>query len=426
MVAIIDCNSFYCSCEKLFRPDLETKPVVVLSNNDGCIVSRSDEAKKFGIAMAGPFFMAKPIIEKNNVAVFSSNYNLYGDLSRRVMQTLQAVVGTDKVEVYSVDEAFIDLSHLPTTSIFEVCVNIKNTVEMFTGIKVSVGAASTKVLSKVANKLAKKNKAKTNCVLVLDDRAKEVEALKNIAIEEVWGVGRAYAEKLRKRKINTAFDLSIQKLEWAKNNLGGVVGVRLIRELQGIKSLTMNDELIEKKMIATTRMFGEAVEDIKSIKEAVSTYIARAAEKLRRQHSAAKTISVFLVKKHQNHNLSFNRGVTATSYISLPTASSLTNDFLKYAMPLVDRLFEEGNVYKKAGVMLSDIVNDTSVQANLFEPEKTNTQRLLMNTMDNINFSQRNDLLKFASSGTNRNWKMQQNFHSPKYTTRWADICEVR
>jgi len=426
MIAIVDCNSFYCSCERLFRPDLEHKPVVVLSNNDGCIISRTDEAKALGVGMAGPYFKAKPIIEANNVAVFSSNYNLYGDLSWRVMETLRIMFGKDRVEVYSVDECFINLDIIPADEIQGVAMQIRTTVEQWTGIKVSVGVAPTKVLAKVANKLAKKNKQATQCVLVLDSKNKIEKALQKTNVNDVWGIGSSYSEKLQHWNIHTAFDLSIKSIEWAHKRLGGVVGVRLLQELKGIPSIQMKEELVCKKVIMTTRMFGEPVTDIKSIKEAVATYTARAAEKLRRQYSAAKMIGVFIVAKQENHNVTYNRGATISSYTTLPIATSLTNILIKPALELVDRLFEEGTVYKKAGVTLSDIVPDTAVQGNLFLPDEDNKGRLLMNTMDNINFSQRNDILKFASSGTTRDWKMQQNFHSPKYTSRWEDLCLVK
>ena len=426
MIAIVDCNSFYCSCERLFRPDLENKPVVVLSNNDGCIISRSDEAKALGVGMAGPYFKAKPIIEANHVAVFSSNYNLYGDLSWRVMETLRTMFGQHNVEVYSVDEAFINLDIIPPEQIEDIAMQIRTTVEQWTGIKVSVGVATTKVLAKVANKLSKKNKAITQCVMVLNTKEKIDAALQQTSIDAVWGVGFSYAEKLKKFNIHTAYDLSKQNIIWAKKHLGGVVGVRLIQELKGFPSIQMKDELLNKKMIMTTRMFGAAVTDIKSIKEAIATYTSRAAEKLRRQNCAAKTISVFLVAKQESHNASFNRGTTINTYTTLPVATSLTHQLIKPAIALAERLFEQGTVYKKAGVMLSDIVPDASIQGNLFLSDTKNKSRFLMGVMDNINFSQRNDILKFAASGTTRNWKMQQNFHSPKYTSRWDDLCLVK
>jgi DNA polymerase V len=232
MKAIIDCNSFYCSAERLFRPDLKTHPVVVLSNNDGCIVSRSDEAKAAGIGMAVPYFEAKPLIQKNDIAVFSSNYNLYGDMSWRVMETLRYLVSDyehKKVEVYSVDEAFIDLSHIAPEKLAETAMHIRETVEQWTGISVSIGVAPTKTLAKLANYLAKKNKGLTKCVKVLATRDEQVAAMRTTRIGNVWGVGRQYATKLLSMGITSAWDLSTMPEEWAHRHLGGVVGTRLIR-----------------------------------------------------------------------------------------------------------------------------------------------------------------------------------------------------
>ena len=428
MKAIIDCNSFYCSCERVFMPQLDNKPVVVLSNNDGCIISRTDEAKKLGVEMAGPYFKAKPIIEKYGVTTFSSNYNLYGDLSWRVMETLRILLGKDKVEVYSVDEAFLELDEFTHKDLQQVALNIRETVEQWTGIKVSIGVAPTKVLSKVANHLAKKNKITTQCVVVLDTKEKIAKALQDTPIGEVWGVGRQYALKLTEMNaVFTAYDLSKKTEEWAKKNLGGVVGVRLIKELNGEHSNEMKEELIVKKIIATTRMFGTPVKTIAEIKEAVATYISRAAEKLRRQQSAASIIQVFVVPKEVTTNTAhFRHGPSVGSYITLPVATSATNELIKPAVALVDRLFEPGRIYKKAGVMLSGIVPDQSIQGNLFMPQAKNCERKLMDMMDNINFSQRDDILKFAISGTKRNWKMRQELRSPRYTTRWAELYKVK
>lgn len=426
MRAIVDCNSFYCSCERLFRPELVHQPVVVLSNNDGCIISRSDEAKILGVEMAGPYFKAKPLIEKYNVATFSSNYNLYGDLSWRVMETLRVLLPPNCVEVYSVDEAFLNLDHIPPQEINVFAQQIRQTVEQWTGIAVSIGVAPTKVLSKVANRLAKKNKLVTNCVLVLDSKRKIEQALHKTPVEDVWGVGYQYAEKLKKLHIHTAYDLSIKDIGWAQKQLGGVTGVRLVRELKGMISSDMEDERLRKKMIATTRMFGSPVTDLKDIKEAVATYTSRAAEKLRRQYSAANIISVFVVPKEDSHTTYFRHGPTLSSYIKLPVATSFTQELIKPALELTERLYEKGRIYKKAGVMLSGIVPDDSVQGNLFKKPEENNHRLLMDTIDNVNFAMRDDVLKFASSGTARNWKMRQELRSPRYTTRWDELCMVK
>jgi DNA polymerase V len=426
MKAIVDCNSFYCSCERLFKPHLDHKPVVVLSNNDGCIISRTDEAKALGVGMAGPYFKEKHVIVQNNVSVFSSNYNLYGDLSWRVMKTLKEMVGENNVEVYSVDEAFLNLDQFVNTNLDQLAIDIRQTVEQWTGIKVSVGIAATKTLAKMANNMAKKNKTVTNCVMVLDTDEKIIGALKHFKVESLWGVGRQYAEKLRQVNINTAWDLYNMSEEWVRGYLGGVTGVRLIKELHGEKAILMEKELVNKKMIATTRMFGTPVTNLNDIKEAIATYTSRAAEKLRRQQSAASIINVFVVPKEEAKSTNFRHGPTIGTHTILSTPTVLTQDLIKPALKMAERIYEEGRSYKKAGVILSGLVPDTSIQANLFEPPAKNIGRFLMEMMDNINFSMRDDVVKFASSGTNRNWKMRQEFHSPRYTTRWEELYEVK
>lgn len=426
MKAIVDCNSFYCSCERLFQPRLDKQPVVVLSNNDGCIISRSDEAKDLGIEMAGPYFKAKPLIARHNVSVFSSNYNLYGDLSWRVMETLRRMIGKKNVEVYSVDEAFLDLGMFDQDDLPSLAMEIRQTVEQWTGIRVSVGVGPTKVLAKMANRLSKKNKTASRCVMVLDTKDKIRDALHATSVGDIWGIGRQYAQKLREDwSIYDALQLSRVSEEFACAQLGGVVGVRLIKELNGEPAKDMEDELVNKKMIATTRMFGSAVTDINDIKEAIATYTSRAAEKLRRQHSAARIISVFVVPKEQHHSAYFRHGPTISAYTKLPAATSFTHELIKPAVHLVDELYEKGREYKKAGVMLSGLVPDTSIQANLFLSETRNCGRRLMEMIDNVNFSMRDDVLKFAAGGTTRDWKMRQELRSGRYTTRWEELFEV-
>jgi DNA polymerase V len=426
MKAIVDCNNFYCSCERLFEPGLDRKPVVVLSNNDGCIVSRSDEAKRLGVEMAGPYFLAKPLIEKHGIAVFSSNYNLYGDLSWRVMETLRALIGKENVEVYSVDEAFVDLDGFTADELPGIARKIRETVEQWTGIKVSVGVAPTKVLAKLANRLSKKDKERTGCVTVLDTEKKIIEALRQTPAADIWGVGRQYAQKLKEFwSIYDALQLRNMSEEWGRTHLGGVVGARLIRELKGIASKDLEDELVTKKMIATTRMFGSAVTDITDIKEAIATYTSRAAEKLRRQYGAAKVVSIFVVAKGENHNVDY-RGATHSKHTTLPMATSFTNELIKAAVTMVDELYQPGMSYKKAGVMLSGITPDHSIQGNLFQTETRNCERKLMDMIDNVNFSQRDDVLKFAASGTTRDWKMRQELRSNRFTTRWDELFIVK
>ncbi len=432
MYAVVDCNSFYCSCERVFRPELNNKPVVVLSNNDGCIISRSDEAKKFGVEMAGPYFKAKPLIEKYDVATFSSNYNLYGDLSWRVMETLRMLIGEANVEVYSVDEAFINLTCIPPEKLYEAALKMRETVEQWTGVAVSIGVAPTKVLSKIANHIAKKDKQQTQCITVLDTREKINKALQITPVKEIWGVGSQFAKKLNAFAIYDAYQFSRMPEEWARKNFGGVVGLRLIKELKGEHAIIMNEPLTEKRMIATTRMFGSPVTALDDIKEAVATYTSRAAEKLRRQSGAASVINVFVVPKEESkQGEHFRHGSMVSDSIILPNATSVTSELIKPAVYLAERVYKIANadnkksLFKKAGVMLSGIVKDDKLQANIFVPALQNNGRMLMKMMDNINFSMRDDILKFAASGTKRNWKMRQEFRSPRYTSRWDELREV-
>lgn len=427
MTAIVDCNNFYCSCERVFRPDLWNKPIAVLSNNDGCIISRSDEASKMGVGMAVPYFQVRHIVERDNIAVFSSNYHLYGDMSWRVMETLRTLAGErSRVEVYSVDEAFIDLDHIPPESLEEYARHMKATVEQWTGISVSIGIAPTKTLAKLANRLAKKNKQASGCIRLLLTEEQQRMALQQTRVDDLWGIGRAYAGKLISWGITSAWELSNMPEEWAHRNMGGVVGIRLIRELRGLPSIAMEEELVEKKMIATTRMFGRPVTEVSELKEAVATYISRAAEKLRRQESAAKVVSVFIVSKEQDHLTDFKRGATISSYTTLPAPTSLTHELIKPAVALVEDLFEQGKIYKKAGVMLSGLVPDNAIQGHLFVHPSKNEHRFLMHTVDNINFSMRDDSVKFGSAGMSKHWKMRQELRSGRYSTRWEELKAIK
>jgi DNA polymerase V len=423
MKAIVDCNSFYASCERLFKPALNGKPVVVLSNNDGCIVSRTDEAKALGIQMAGPYYQNKAEILKNNVAVFSSNYHLYGDMSKRVMDTLRLLA--PEVEVYSVDESFLDLSGIEGSKLYDYAMFVKQTTELWTGIPVSVGVAPSKVLSKVANRLAKKDKLGSKGVIVLQTPQQQMEALQKTAVEDIWGVGSAGSKTLRMFNINTAWDLRNMSEAWAGKNLGGVVGVRLVKELNGIPCIEMKDPLSKKKMIATTRMFGRAVFELKELKEAVATYIARAAEKLRRQSGAAGAVSIFLVSNNNQSQYQYAPS-SRSAYVALPSATYLTNVLIAYVMPLVEALYQKGSKYIKAGIVLTDIVPCAMVQYNLFETPESAASQKLMHIIDNVNFGMGTDMLKFATAGTKKNWKMRQELRSNRFTTKWDELCWVK
>ncbi len=422
MKAIIDCNSFYAACERVFQPSLEKVPVVVLSNNDGCIISRSDEAKQLGIPMAGPFYQVKGLMERKEVAVFSSNYNLYGNMSWRVMETLRML--SPNVEVYSVDESFLDLEGMPLDQLYEFGCKVRDTVEVWTGIPVSVGIAPTKVLAKVANRLAKENKKTSRCVSVIANADEQEAALKQTRVEEVWGVGRASAVKLVNLGIVSAWDLRNMPEEWAQKNLGGVVGVRLIRELKGIPCIELKDQLDNKKMIATTRMFGRPVTTVKELKESIGTYTSRAAEKLRRQKSAASVINVFVVRNEFKDEYDYNPQTYSLSKV-LPSATSNTNVLNHHTIPLVEQLFVTGSRYLKTGVILSGLVPEDCIQSNLFETAPAPLLKNLMHAIDNVNSSMGQDMVSFASSGINKEWKMRQDMRSPKYSSRWEDMKTV-
>ena len=430
MKAIVDCNNFYCTCERLFQPKLEGKPVVVLSNNDGCVISRSDEAKVLGISMGVPLFEVRSLLRAQQVAVFSSNYALYGDLSWRLMEVLRNILGKDRVEVYSVDEAFLELDELGTEELEKLALAIRNQVEQWTGIRVSIGVGPTKTLAKLANRLAKKNKVGTNCVMVLSTESEIEEALRRTAVADLWGIGRRYGKQLRERwGIYDGWQLANVSEAFATKYLGGVVGTRLVRELKGIPSREMEDERTQKKMIATTRMFGRKVYDLQEIREAIATYTARAAEKLRRQFSAAGYLSVFII----SHAPGQRHGMAYDNHCTLDKPSADSSVLIHKALELVNAIFKPGLVYKKAGVVLGDIVPESARQGSLFDSNSSNDNLPLMLAIDNINFScppahqpQHDSILRFAASGTNRGWKMKQEFRSPRYTTKWREIPKVR
>jgi DNA polymerase V len=430
MKAIVDCNNFYCTCERLFQPKLEGKPVVVLSNNDGCVISRSDEAKVLGISMGVPLFEVRSLLRAQQVAVFSSNYALYGDLSWRVMEVLRNILGKDRVEVYSVDEAFLELDELGTEELEKLALAIRNQVEQWTGIRVSIGVGPTKTLAKLANRLAKKNKVGTNCVMVLSTESEIEEALRRTAVADLWGIGRRYGKQLRERwGIYDGWQLANVSETFATKYLGGVVGTRLVRELKGIPSREMEEERTQKKMIATTRMFGRKVYDLQEIREAIATYTARAAEKLRRQFSAAGYLSVFII----SHAPGQRHGMAYDNHCTLDKPSADSSVLIHKALELVNAIFKPGLVYKKAGVVLGDIVPESARQGSLFDSNSSNDNLPLMLAIDNINFScppahqpQHDSILRFAASGTNRGWKMKQEFRSPRYTTKWREMPKVR
>lgn len=423
MKAIVDCNSFYASCEQVFQPKLRGKPIVVLSNNDGCIIARNDEAKMMSIPMGVPFFQAEEQIRKMGIHVFSSNYILYGDLSRRVMETIASV--NPDIEVYSIDEAFLEVEDAWATKInlHDYGQNLRKKVLQHTGIPVSIGIAATKTLAKIANRRSKKDKEKYQGVFILEENNREL-VLKETAVADIWGVGYRHAPKLSLIGINNAWDLSLKDEKWAHKNLGGVVGVRLIKELNGVPCKELGHGLDQKKNIASTRSFGKPVKTLSELKEAIATYTARAAEKLRKQNSAASIISVFASSNRRNKNEQYHY---ESAYINLPFPTHITSELISQASLLTEQIFWTGKSYKKAGVMLSGILPQGSIQQHLFEAPKVDPKKeALSKTVDALNARMGCDKISFVATGVNKDWKMRCESRSPNFTTSWNDIPFVR
>ncbi len=419
MFALIDCNNFYASCERVFQPKLKNKPIVVLSNNDGCVIARSNEAKKLGIPMGAVAFEYKRIFEQNNINVFSSNYALYGDMSNRVMTLLRDF--SPDIEIYSIDEAFLKFDGFEKWFDFNTYGNqIRYKVTKGTGIPISVGIAPTKALSKVANKIAKKFPERTQNVYVIDTEDKRIKALKWLPIDDVWGIGNQHAKRLKKINVNTAYDFTQLTEDWVKTNMS-IVGLRLYKELKGIPCLELED-VQPKKNIATTRSFDKTYEDKAYIQERVSTFAVTCAEKLRKQNSNCNALMVFIHTNGFRKDLpQYGRNVVVK--LPFPTNSSI--DIAKYATIGLDKIYKKGYQYKKAGVIVMDITPEESKQINLFENSNEKHQPL-MSIMDKINKSIGTTKVKLASQDIGRTWKMKQEKLSPRFTTRIAEIIKIK
>lgn len=419
--ALIDCNNFYASCEQVFEPALRNRPIAILSNNDGCIIARSKEAKQLDIPMGSPVFKIRPLIRKHNVAIRSSNYALYGDMSRRVMETLQTC--TPNLEVYSIDEAFAELSEGYMDTLEAYGQHIKERVYKWTGIPVSVGIAPTKTLAKIANETAKKY-PRLNGVLVLDEREKTKKVLDRVSVKDVWGVGRNYSKTLQKHGILTALELSQQPDSWIRKVMK-VTGLRTVWELRGNPCLSVEQTVEPRKGILSSRSFGTPVRNADDLKEAVTLFASRAAEKLRAQHSVANTITVTLVAdKYANHSGQYKFGMS----VNLPNATADTTTFSSVSKMVVDQLFDESKTYKKAWTMLTGIVPESEVQAELFsQTGYSERQHKLMESMDRVNarFGKQTMAIAGAGVGTGQAWRMKQEHLSSRYTTRWDELMEV-
>ncbi|RVT79737.1 Y-family DNA polymerase [Flavobacterium sufflavum] len=422
MYALVDCNNFYASCERVFQPEFNDKAIAILSNNDGCVISRSYEAKAAGIPMGAPAFQIKDLVKEKNVKLFSSNYALYGDLSRRVMAILNQF--TPNVEIYSIDEAFLNFDGLNITDYHDYGLQMKTRVRKWIGIPTCIGFAETKALSKVANKIAKKFPDRTQGVYVIDSKEKRIKALKWTQIEDVWGIGYRMRKKVKLRNINTALDfIQPQHEAWIKREMG-VTGLRLKAELEGKSVLDLEPIAEQKKSIAITRSFPKQISDFDLLRERITTFAAVCAEKLRRQKSCCHTIIVMLIiDKHsvKTSQYYFNKAIT------LPYSTNSTLTIANTAIELLKQI-HQGNEhlkFKKAGVIVSELIGENQKQFQLFEEE--NPKHLaLMKAMDSLNTKIGDTKVKLASQNLELTWDMNQNHLSPKYTTKFKDILEIR
>ncbi|MCX6172220.1 MAG: Y-family DNA polymerase [Flavobacterium sp.] len=419
MYALVDCNNFYASCERVFQPQLNGKPIVILSNNDGCVISRSYEAKDLGIAMGAPEFKIRQELKQNKVHVFSSNYALYGDLSNRVMKILESF--TPNVEVYSIDEAFLNFDGMKIKDYHEYGLQMKRRVQKWLSIPICVGFAETKALSKVANKIAKKYQVRTKGIYIIDSEEKRIKALKWTKIEDVWGIGFRLTKKMKAKNIHTAYDFTLPHNEMFIKTTMGVVGLRLKYELEGQSVLEM-EEPKDKKNIAVTRSFDGNITTLNEMTERVSTFATVCAEKLRKQKSCCYGVIVYLRKdKYKVDRQRYNFYKMET----LPFASNSSITISSLAVKMLKSMFEEGEIYKKAGVIVTEIIPENQKQFHLFEEENPKHLKL-MQVMDDYYKKTGERKIRLGNQDLQRTWKMKQNHLSRKYTTDFKQIFEVQ
>ncbi len=408
-IALVDCNSFYVSCERLFNPKIQKKAVVVLSNNDGCVISRSREAKDFGIKMGEPYFKVKDLVKKNKVVVYSSNYALYGDISRRVMKVLKTF--SPKVEIYSIDEAFIDLTFMDEKGIENYGREIRSKVLKWTGIPTSVGIASTKTLSKVANHIAKKEKAG---VIYLNKNIDE--KLKKFPIEEVWGVGKQLSKFYYKNNINNAFDLKNVSNTWVKKGTN-VLGAKTAMELRGITCIDLQVDEEKRKNCCVSRSFGRKVNNIEELEESIITHCLNAAEKIRAENSVAKTITIFIRTSPFDKNKKYYSN-SKTIDLAIPTSDSI--ELIKNAVKILTDIYKHGYLYQKTGIILSNLKDAKQNNQNLLSPLLENKSKRLMEAIDYTNTKYGRYAISIAQVGLDKGWKMRRE-HCSKIDTASFD-----
>lgn len=414
MYGLVDCNNFYASCERVFNPSLNGKPVVVLSNNDGCVIARSNEAKALGIKMGIPAYQIKNLVSSHGVAVFSSNYTLYGDMSGRVMSMLAEL--SPEIEVYSIDEAFVNLDGI--RDLESIGRKMVSGVTRGTGIPVSLGVAPTKTLAKIANKFAKKYPAYDQ-LCIIDSEEKRIKALQLTEIGDVWGIGRRQAAKLQKQGIKTAYDFTRFSGAWVRKNMT-VVGERTWKELHGISCINMENAPPAKKQICTSRSFGKMLTDIDTISEAIANHASTCAKKLRKQQSYAASLMVFI---HTNNFREDLPQYWKNTVIHLPVPTNDTQEIVRYALAGLRTIYLNGYQYKKAGVIITEITE--GAQLGLFDLVDRDKRERLMQAVDKIN-GEHGHNIKLAVQGTGRGWKLKQEQLSGHYTTNLNQIIDIK
>ena len=415
-IALVDCNSFYVSCERLFNPKIRKKPVVVLSNNDGCIISRSNEAKALGIKMGEPYFKAKDIIIKNKVNVFSSNYSLYGDLSRRVMRTLKRF--NVDIEIYSIDEAFLDMTNFSDKEVEEVGKEIRSTILQWTGIPTSIGIAQTKTLSKVANHIAKKKKTGVTSLIGLENID---PILEKVEINDVWGVGRQLTKFYNKNGIYNAKQLKNKSNTWIKKN-SNVLGSRTAMELRGVPCIDLEKTPSKRKSCVVSRSFGKRVEKLQEMKEAVANYSLNASEKIRSESLNAKSITIFIRTSPFQSRFGY---YSNSKTIDFPIATDNSIEIVKAAIEGLESIFKNGYRYQKAGIILTGLSNSNEGE-NLFSSEKDKKIGNLMRSIDKTNYRYGRSTLSLASAGIQKRWNMKREYSSKIDTADFYSLPKIR
>ena len=417
MIALVDCNNFYTSCECVFNPLIRNKPVVVLSNNDGCIVARSDEAKALGIKMGDPAFKNRNIFEKYNVYIFSANFALYSDFSNRIMSVLAEDI--PRIEIYSIDEAFMDYSGLPKP--LEHAQDIRNKIMQWIGIPVSIGISSTKTLAKIANRIAKKE-VRSN-IFHLHCQDEILRYLKKLPVSNLWGVGGQYAKKLELCGIRTAYELTQRSDSWIQRNMS-IIGLKMVKELRGIPCFELETAWKRKKSICTSRTFGEEIYNFNDLAQAVSTYAFICGDKLRKQGSCAGTVTIFIHTNPFKRQCRVNYKGVRSIRLETPTNDSL--EIVSAVMAGLRSIYRNNCIYKKAGVIASDIVPKSEVQLSFFDNiEDIAKRHRLMKAMDAVNGKCGQMKSRLAINGFERKWKLKQERLSPSYTTSMNELVKV-